>query len=248
MPAAAATSDPRRHRDWRWRSCAAVATPSTRRSPPRWSSTSSSRSQPASAAMRSSSSSSQVDHRWRSTAPVRCRSALTTAALAADGLDAVPVRGGRTATVPGALGLLEEAVNRFGTRSLAELAQPAITLADEGFDVRPTLAAAAARAAAEIGSDPVLGPLYVPGGEPVGTGQRVRNPALAELHAHGGGDGSVRALRRSRSARTWSAPSPPTAATCRSTTWRGTAPRRCRSSPCRSPGTSSGSSTSRRRV
>jgi gamma-glutamyltranspeptidase / glutathione hydrolase len=105
--------------------------------------------------------------------------ALTTEALAADGLDAVPVRGGRTATVPGALGLLDEAVNRFGTRSLAELAQSAITLADEGFDVRPTLAAAAARAAAEIGSDPVLGPLYVPGGEPVGTGQRVRNPALA---------------------------------------------------------------------
>ena len=105
--------------------------------------------------------------------------ALTTEALAADGLDAVPVRGGRTATVPGALGLLEEAVTRFSTRSLAELAQPAITLADEGFDVRPTLAAAAARAAAEIGSDPVLGPLYVPGGKPVGTGQRVRNPALA---------------------------------------------------------------------
>ena len=69
---------------------------------------------------------------------------LTTDALAADGLDAVPVRGGRTATVPGALGLLEEAVNRFSTRSLAELAQPAITCADEGFDVRPTLAAAAA--------------------------------------------------------------------------------------------------------
>jgi len=105
---------------------------------------------------------------------------LTTAALTADGLDSVPVRGGRTATVPGALGLLEEALKRFGTCSLADLAGPAITVAEEGFEVRPTLAAAAARAAGEIGADPVLGPLYVPDGRPVGAGDRVRNAALAE--------------------------------------------------------------------
>jgi gamma-glutamyltranspeptidase/glutathione hydrolase len=105
---------------------------------------------------------------------------LTAAALAADGLDTVPVRGGRTVTVPGALGLLEEAVGRFGSRTLAELARPAIALAAGGFEVRTSLAAAARRAAGEIGADPVLGPLYVPAGEPVAEGDRVRNPALAE--------------------------------------------------------------------
>jgi gamma-glutamyltranspeptidase/glutathione hydrolase len=105
---------------------------------------------------------------------------LTKATLAADGLDTVPVRGGRTVTVPGALGLLDEAARRFGSQNLADLAQPAIDLAADGFEVRPSLAGAAARAAGEIGADPVLGPLYVPDGEPVAAGGRVRNPALAE--------------------------------------------------------------------
>jgi gamma-glutamyltranspeptidase/glutathione hydrolase len=105
---------------------------------------------------------------------------LTTAALAADGLDTVPVRGGRTVTVPGAVGLLDDALRRFGSQTLADLARPAISLAADGFEVRPSLAAAAARAAGEIGADPVLGPLYVPGGTAVATGARIRNPALAE--------------------------------------------------------------------
>src|SRR5687767_9796538 len=46
--------------------------------------------------------------------------ALTPERLAADGLDAVPARGARSATVPGAIGLLETALARWGTRSLAE--------------------------------------------------------------------------------------------------------------------------------
>ena len=104
---------------------------------------------------------------------------LTAEALTTDGLDTVPVRGGRTATVPGAVSLLEEALARFGTRSLAASVAPAIALAEDGFEVRPSLAATAARAAAEIGVDPVLGPLYVPGGEAVAAGDEVRNPALA---------------------------------------------------------------------
>ena len=103
---------------------------------------------------------------------------LTAEALAADGLDTVPVRGGRTATVPGAVGLLEAALARFGSRSLAASLEPAIALAEGGFEVRPSLAATAARAAAEIGADPVLGPLYVPGGKPVTAGDEVRNAAL----------------------------------------------------------------------
>jgi gamma-glutamyltranspeptidase / glutathione hydrolase len=104
---------------------------------------------------------------------------LTTAALAADGLDTVPVRGGRTATVPGALALLESALRQFGSRSLADVVPAAIALAEDGFEVRATLAAAAARAAGEIVADPVLGPLYVPGGAPVSIGDPVQNPALA---------------------------------------------------------------------
>jgi gamma-glutamyltranspeptidase / glutathione hydrolase len=116
---------------------------------------------------------------------------LTAEALAADGLDTVPVRGGRTATVPGAVGLLEEALARFGTRSLAASVDPAIALAENGFEVRPALAAAAARAAAEIGVDPVLGPLYVPGGVPVAAGDELRNAALARCLRAVAADGAA---------------------------------------------------------
>src|SRR4249920_2279193 len=92
---------------------------------------------------------------------------LTDDALAAAGLDTVPARGPLSCTVPGALGLLEEGLGFFGTRSLGDLVSPAVRLAHDGFDVRPTLAAAAGRAAAEIAGDGVLGPLYAPAGRAV---------------------------------------------------------------------------------
>ena len=106
---------------------------------------------------------------------------LTSAALAADGLDNVPVRRGRAVTVPGAMGLLEEALRRHGTRTMAELVGPALALAREGFEARRTLAETSARAATEISKDPVLGPLYAPGGIPLKIGQVVRNRVLGNL-------------------------------------------------------------------
>jgi gamma-glutamyltranspeptidase/glutathione hydrolase len=105
---------------------------------------------------------------------------LTAAALAADGLTGVPARGARTATVPGALPLLCDALSRYGTRGFAELAEPAIALALNGQVIAPKLAAAAARAAGEIADDPVLGPLYAPGGTAVREGEDLHNPALAD--------------------------------------------------------------------
>lgn len=108
---------------------------------------------------------------------------LTSAALAEAGLTTVPPRGARTATVPGALPLLFDALARFGSISFTDAAAPAIGFARDGFAVGPTLAAAAGRAAAEIVTDAVLAPLYVPGGNPVREGDRVRNPALAECLA-----------------------------------------------------------------
>ncbi len=106
---------------------------------------------------------------------------LTQGALAADGLDGVPVRGGRAATVPGAVGLLDEALARYGTRTLRELVRPAIRLSRDGFAVRRTLAETSARAVESIARDPVLGPLYAPGGKPVQPDALVTNPTLADL-------------------------------------------------------------------
>jgi gamma-glutamyltranspeptidase / glutathione hydrolase len=105
---------------------------------------------------------------------------LTDEALAAAGLDTVPARGAASATVPGALRLLEYGLGVFGSRSLREVVGPAVRLAMDGFEVRPTLAAAAARAATEIAADPVLGPMYAPDGRAVAVGDVVRNPVLAD--------------------------------------------------------------------
>ena len=115
---------------------------------------------------------------------------LTDDALAAAGLDTVPARGPLSCTVPGALGLLEEGLRAFGTRSLGDLVAPAVRLAHDGFEVRPTLAAAAGRAAAEIAGDPVLGPLYAPAGRAVAEGDTVRNPVLGDLLTRVGAEGT----------------------------------------------------------
>lgn len=120
---------------------------------------------------------------------------LTPEALAADGLDYVPIRGARTATVPGAVGLLDEAVRRYGTRTLKELVAPAVSYARDGFAVRRTLAEVGAGAVAGIAEDRVLGPLYAPDGRAVEVGRHVTNPALASLLeriAEGGADAFYR--------------------------------------------------------
>jgi gamma-glutamyltranspeptidase/glutathione hydrolase len=116
---------------------------------------------------------------------------LTTAALAAEGLTTIPPRGARTATVPGALTLLQDALTTFGTVSFADAVAPAIAFARDGFVVGATLAAAAARAAAEIAGDPVLGPLYAPGGQAVREGEAVHNPQLAECLSEFAANGSA---------------------------------------------------------
>ena len=105
---------------------------------------------------------------------------LTTEALTGDGLDRVPGTGGRSVTVPGAIGLLEEALRRYGTATLADLMIPAVDAASRGFAVRETLARAAARVLDALVADPVLGPLYAPDGRPVQVGDTVTNPALAD--------------------------------------------------------------------
>jgi gamma-glutamyltranspeptidase/glutathione hydrolase len=105
---------------------------------------------------------------------------LSVDALATDGLTDVPGRGARSATTPGAMALLEDALTRFGTRPLGDLVAAAVRLAREGFEVRSSLAAASVRAAPEIAADPVLGPLYAPDARPLADGEWVRNPQLAE--------------------------------------------------------------------
>ena len=108
-------------------------------------------------------------------------------------LDAVV--GGRSVGVPGFLRMAENAHKAHGKRPWADLFQPAIALADAGFDISPRLAEA-------IASDPALATydtarryFYRPDGTPKPAGTRVANPEFAatlRAVARGGADAFYR--------------------------------------------------------
>jgi gamma-glutamyltranspeptidase/glutathione hydrolase len=70
----------------------------------------------------------------------RSGSLMTRAALLERGADRVPRFGPASITVPGALAGWATLLQRFGTASLADLLEPAIRIADEGFPVSPIIA------------------------------------------------------------------------------------------------------------
>jgi len=89
------------------------------------------------------------------------------------------VVGGRSVGVPGTPALLAEAHRRWGQADWAGLFQPAITLAEDGFSVSLRLAAAVARDAARLASQPGTARYFVPDGQPLAAGARLKNPDYA---------------------------------------------------------------------
>jgi gamma-glutamyltranspeptidase/glutathione hydrolase len=85
--------------------------------------------------------------------------------------------------VPGLVRGVELALNRWGSLSFSEVLQPAIRLAEEGFYVGPRLAESVhdPRLATESGvaAWDTARAVFHPGGEPVGAGDLLRQPALA---------------------------------------------------------------------
>lgn len=101
-------------------------------------------------------------------------------AFAARGLDAVPARGPLAVTVPGTAGAWEAAVERFGSRPLAELLAPAIDAAEQGAPIESGLAAWMAGASVELGADPPLARRFLDAdGVALGAGSTLRQPELA---------------------------------------------------------------------
>ncbi|BBK33729.1 gamma-glutamyltransferase 1 [Stella humosa] len=114
--------------------------------------------------------------------------------LGADGrplrfMDAVV--GGLSVGVPGAVRMLEAAHRAHGRLPWADLFQPAIALARDGFAISPRLAATLQDDAA-LRADPAAGPyFYQPDGSPKPAGTLLANPALAatlQAIATGGAD------------------------------------------------------------
>jgi len=104
-------------------------------------------------------------------------------ALIRAGLDAVPLRGGLSITVPGAVRSWGDAHDRLGRLPRAAVLAPAIELARDGFPAWGGFIEAVERVAPIFGS--TLGPdaawfqVYRPHGRPWHPGERVRLPALA---------------------------------------------------------------------
>lgn len=106
---------------------------------------------------------------------------------------AAAVTGGRAVGVPGAVRMLEAAHREHGRLPWARLFAPAIALAEQGFPVSPRLAGLLrGEAAAPLKTDPLARAYFFhPGGEPLGLGQRVFNPAFAAVLKRIAAEGSV---------------------------------------------------------
>ncbi|MGZ3511270.1 MAG: gamma-glutamyltransferase family protein [Candidatus Binataceae bacterium] len=111
------------------------------------------------------------------------------------GLDLVPGEGLLGAGVPAAFGAFACALENFGTKSLAEVAGPALALCEDGFTMHPGLCGddesidvpglgmGSIRANAEMFRTrwPSTARIYMPGGELPRSGDIIRNPALANF-------------------------------------------------------------------
>ncbi|MGH3674497.1 MAG: gamma-glutamyltransferase, partial [Mycobacterium sp.] len=88
---------------------------------------------------------------------------------------------GRSIGVPGILRLLQDAHAEHGKTGWRDLFNPAVTLADSGFDISPRLAAAIADAAPELRADQQAAAYFLnPDGSPKTAGTRLTNPAYSK--------------------------------------------------------------------
>jgi len=98
--------------------------------------------------------------------------------FAAAGLDAVPQSGALSVSVPGAVAGWVDAHERFGTKPFAELLQPAIRFARDGFAVSTRLSMDFADQGGNLNEFGAA--LYLPNdGSPPEVGSLLRNPELA---------------------------------------------------------------------
>jgi len=107
--------------------------------------------------------------------------ALTLDWCRAHGVTLIPGDGFIPACVPAVIGTWTEILARFGTLSFAQVAAPAIELAEQGFPVYEQLhESLAANAAKFTERYPTTAEVYLPQGRAPETGELLRNPAWAE--------------------------------------------------------------------
>ncbi|MDE4133799.1 gamma-glutamyltransferase [Phaeobacter sp. QD34_3] len=91
------------------------------------------------------------------------------------------VVGGRSVGTPGTPALLEAAHRRWGRANWPSLFEAGIDLADNGFLVSPRLAGLIEGDAKRLSRYPATADYFLPGGVPLQPGDRLLNPAYAEV-------------------------------------------------------------------
>lgn len=84
--------------------------------------------------------------------------------------------------VPGTPLTWQEALNRWGSKDLAEVLRPAERLARDGFVVDETFRGQTAENRERFNAFPATRELFLPGGQPPAVGSVLRNPDLAETY------------------------------------------------------------------
>jgi gamma-glutamyltranspeptidase/glutathione hydrolase len=88
---------------------------------------------------------------------------------------------GRSIGVPGILRLMQDVHAEHGKTGWRDLFNPAVSLADDGFEISPRLAAAIADAAPQLKTDPQAAEYFLnPDGSPKAAGTRLNNPAYSK--------------------------------------------------------------------
>jgi len=102
--------------------------------------------------------------------------------------------------VPGTIAVLAMAHKAHGKLPWAQLFEPAIRLAEQGFAVPPRLARELSEGGAELAAMPgIRANFFNPDGTPIRAGQTWRNPGLAE---------TFKAIAQAERTRFTAAPSP----------------------------------------
>lgn len=109
--------------------------------------------------------------------------------LRAAGEERVPYRGPRSITVPGALSGWNALVTRYGSMTLAQVLEPAIRIADEGFPVTPIIAQDWGNTVDVLREDEGAAATFLVDGKAPVAGQWFRNPDLARTFRRIAGEG-----------------------------------------------------------
>jgi gamma-glutamyltranspeptidase/glutathione hydrolase len=125
----------------------------------------------------------------------RSPAAATLALFRDKGLKDIPVQGMLSWSVPGCVDGWDELRRKFGSRSWAELLEPAIQYAEDGFPVSEIIAADWKAAEPALWQIPTSAACFLPGGHAPRAGTIFRNPGLARslrMIAEGGRDAFYR--------------------------------------------------------